>query len=451
MRTVGLAAAAAIVVGNVIGTGVYTSLGFQVAAFPSSGFVILLLWLVGAVIALSGALSYAELCAAQPQSGGEYHLLSKAIHPAAGFLSGWISATVGFAAPVAGAALALGAYAEGIAGDASWLGAGAGTWLGAATIVLCAAVHCTTTRAASRFQTAFTAGKALLVAALAAAAFVFGSDSGTAFKPLPGDLELAFSPAFAVSLIWVTYAYTGWNAAAYIAGEIRDPARLVPRALIGGTLAITALYLALNAGMLYAAPAEVLRGKPEVALEAAKAFLGERGGAIAGGLICFGLISTISAMIWAGPRVSMAMGEDYRALRFLARKNQAGVPVLAVLFQSALALILLFTGTFKTIIEYTQITLTLSSALAVAGVFVQRWRQPDLPRPYRCWGYPVTPLVFLAASAWILWNSFSGEGTRLQSLYGLATIAAGLLLYLPLKALGQGKGASASRGGPDSD
>ena len=414
--------ATCIVVSNMIGTGVFTSLHFQVGPLPS-GFAILVLWLVGGVCALCGALAYGELAAELPRSGGEYHFLSKAFHPAVGFLAGWLSATVGFAAPIAAAAMAFGKYFADVVTGASPL------VLSLAVTALVTAVHLRGAQFGAAFQNGATALKvALIVVFIVAGAFV-KSTQGISFAPHPGAMDLIVSPPFAFSLVFVMYAYSGWNAATYIVGEVREPARNVPLAITLGTLIVAALYLALNATFLRAAPMSELgaEGKIEVGYVAATHIFGEAGGRIMAGLICLGLVASISAMTWIGPRVSMTMGEDHRLLAPLARKSRQGVPALAMLLQLVFVAALLLTASFDQIINYVQFSLTLCAMLAVVGVFVLRVRQPDLPRPYRTWGYPVTPIVFLAISAWML--AFTWQQHRGESLAGLGTLLIGLLIF----------------------
>ena len=405
-----------------IGTGIFTSLHFQVGPLPS-GFVILVLWLVGGVCALCGALAYGELAAALPRSGGEYHFLSEAFHPAVGFLAGWLSATVGFAAPIAAAAMAFGKYFADVLPGASPL------VLSLAVTALVTAVHLRGAKFRAAFQNASTALKVALILFFIVAGAFAKPVAGLSFAPHPGAMDLLASPPFAFSLVFVMYAYSGWNAATYIVAEVRDPARNVPLAITLGTFIVVALYLALNATFLRAAPMAELGadGKFEVGYTAAAHIFGEAGGRIMAALICLGLVASISAMTWVGPRVSMAMGEDHRLLAPLARRSGAGVPVLAMLLQFALVGALLLTASFDQIITYVQFSLTLCSMLAVIGVFVLRVRQPDLPRPYRTWGYPVTPLIFLAISAWML--VFTWQQHRNESLAGLGTLLVGLLLF----------------------
>ena len=414
--------ATCIVVSNMIGTGVFTSLHFQVGPLPS-GFAILVLWLVGGVCALCGALAYGELAAALPRSGGEYHFLSKTFHPAVGFLAGWLSATVGFAAPVAAAAMAFGRYFADVVPGASPL------VLSLVVVVSVTLVHLRGAQFGAAFQNGATALKILLILIFIVAGAFVKAVPGVSFAPHPGAMDLVLSPPFAFSLVFVMYAYSGWNAATYIVGEVRNPSRNVPLAITLGTLIVAALYLALNATFLRVAPMSELgaEGRFEVGYTAATHIFGEAGGRIMAGLICLGLVASISAMTWIGPRVSMAMGEDHRLLAPLARKSRAGVPAVAMWLQLAFVAALLLTATFDQIINYVQFSLTLCSMLAVIGVFVLRVRQPDLPRPYRTWGYPVTPLIFLAISAWML--VFTWQQHRNESLAGLGTLLLGLILY----------------------
>jgi APA family basic amino acid/polyamine antiporter len=403
-----------------IGTGVFTSLGFQVPGIPS-GFSLLMLWVVGGIVALCGALSYAELSAAFPRSGGEYNFLSRVYRPAVGFLAGWVSATFGFAAPVAIAAIAFGDYFQGIMPGAPKM------LLGLALIWITSAILVTGMKQSSMFQDVMTGLKILLIVVLIVAGFAVGGNTSMTFAPSSRDFGLIFSAPFAISLVYVMYAYSGWNAATYISGEIKDPQRNVPRSLIIATLVVTGLYVLLNAAFLYSTPAAKLAGQVNVGLIAGTEIFGPSGGKIVGALICLGLISAVSAMMWIGPRVTMVMGEDVPLLRWFAHKSAAGVPVRALLVQTVIATVLLFTGTFEKVVQFIQFSFTLCSFLAVLGVIVLRYTQPDLPRPYRTWGYPITPIVFLCITLWIL--AFQIMDKPFESLSGLAMMIAGLLVY----------------------
>ena len=422
---------AAIVIANMVGTGVFTSLGFQILGIQS-GFALLMLWVVGGLIALCGAVCYGELAAAMPRSGGEYHYLSQIYHPALGFLSGWVSATVGFAAPSALAALALAQYAQSVwpalagplvAGSAyTW-----GTGLAVAVVLGLALVHGRSTQAGSRLQVIVTALKVGVLVAFIGAGLVLGESQPIRFGPDAAGWRALLSPTFAVSLVYVSYAYSGWNAAAYLTGEIENPRRNLSRMLLTGTAVVLLLYVGLNYVFLRATPLGVLKGQVEVGYLAANWLFGPVAGRFTGGVIAALLVSTISAMVFAGPRIVQTMGEDLPALHWLARRSQAGVPVRALLLQVAITLVFILKPDFKAVLVYAGFVLNLFTFLTVLGVFVLRWRQPALPRPYRAWGYPLTPLLFLALSGWTL--VFIVKDKPTESLYGLYTVVAGLLVY----------------------
>lgn len=419
-RYIGLFTAICIVVANTIGTGVFTSLGFQ-ASDIKSGFALLSLWMVGGIFALCGALSYGELGAAMPRSGGEYHYLSRIYHPALGFLSGWISVTVGFAAPIAAAAIALSEYFSSVFPIFT---PGA---IAVFVVVVISLIHSRNVKMGSQFQDILTLLKVLLIVALIVCGFVLAEPQPIAFLPSTGDANLIFSAPFAISLVYVTYSYSGWNASIYLASEVKEPEKNVPLSLVMGTAIVMVLYLLLNFIFLYSTPIVELAGKIEVGAIAATHIFGSSGGKIMSCLISFGLISSISSMVWAGPRVTQAIGEDIPFFQPLARKNKNGIPVYAIFLQLAIVLVFVITSTFEAAIAYLGFTLTLSSFLTVLGVFVSRIKYPDIPRPYKTWGYPVTPILFLAISLWIL--IFLLRDKPITSMAGLATIALGLPIY----------------------
>ena len=421
VRGYGFHAAAAVVVANMIGTGVFTSLGFQLETIRST-FPLLMLWVVGGVAAFCGAITYAELGAALRRSGGEYTFLGRIYHPAAGFVSGWISATVGFAAPTALAAITFGAYLASVFPSLS------PTWLAAGLVAAAAWVHSATYGASSFFQRSFTTVKVILIAVFCAAAFALvEAPEPVALLPAAGDAQLVFGGAFAVSLIYVSYAYTGWNAATYLTGELENPGRTLPGVLAGGTLLVMVLYLALNYTFLRAAPMSELEGRLEVGHVAAMHIFGPLGADIMGVALAVLLVSTVSAMVLAGPRVLHVIGEDHPAFGFLAKRTPAGIPRVAILTQAALSLLFILSASFEAILVFSGFTLGLNSLLAVAGIFVLRMREPELERPYRAWGYPVTPIVYLALTSWTLVYILLDRPS--QGWMGLALIAAGLVFY----------------------
>ncbi|MEM8685469.1 MAG: amino acid permease [Pseudomonadota bacterium] len=419
----------AIVIANMVGTGVFTSLGFQLLDIQS-GFVILLLWGLGGVIALCGAMTYAELGSAFPRSGGEYNLLSRIYHPAVGFVAGWVSVTIGFAGPSALAAMTFAAYATSI------LETSASIWLERFIAVLLVVgltvIHAGRRSGSGAVQLVFTVLKVIVIVGFCALAFLLiDNPQPVGFLPAEGDVGLITGGAFAVSLIYVSYAYTGWNAATYLSSELDQPQRTLPLILLTGTLVVTLLYVALNFVFLYAAPIAELQGQVEVGLIAAKASFGEVGGRFAGLVLAMLLISTVSAMLMAGPRVLQVMGQDFRALRVAAQVNEDGIPNTAIYIQSGLACLFILTSSFESVLLFAGFTLALSSFATVLGVFVLRWRQPDLARPYRTFLYPLPPLIYLALMGWTLF--FVLVNRPVEGLFGVGAIVSGLLVYFLLR------------------
>jgi APA family basic amino acid/polyamine antiporter len=380
-----------IVVANMIGTGVFTTLGLQAAGIPD-GAALLLLWLIGGLIALCGALSYAELAAALPRSGGEYHFLSRIFHPLLGQLAGWVSVSVGFAAPVALAAMAMGHYAATVF-------PGTPTAIAVAALVLVTAVHAFDLDLGRRVQVVATWLKIAVILLFCAVGLSLPATSGS-LSALPSvtTLEAVWSAPFAVSLIYVAYAYSGWNAAAYVVDEVQDPGRAVPRALLLGTLVVTLLYLLLNLTFLRTVEYDALVGRVEVGALSAETIFGSVGGHLMSLVLTLLLVSTVSAMVLAGPRVLERIGEDLPFFRPLSVRNRRGAPTRAVLLQQGLALAMILTGSFEAVLSFAGFTLTLFAVVTVAGVIRLRRREPDLPRPFRVPWYPLPPLVFILVS-----------------------------------------------------
>ncbi|MEC8268553.1 MAG: amino acid permease, partial [Pseudomonadota bacterium] len=346
MRSYSVQVATAVVVANMVGTGVFTSLGFQLLEIESTG-AILWLWVLGGVCALCGALCYAELGAHHTASGGEYHFLTELIHPYAGFLSGCVSATVGFAAPIALASLTFGIYLA--TAFPSLPPKIAATTL----IVVMVLIHTRTYRESSSGQYLLTLLKLLLIATFVLTAFASGSDfshqvTGTS---LLNAGEILSGPG-AIALIYVTYAYSGWNAATYILGELEHPHRDLPRALIVGCALVTVLYVLLNTAFLTSASISSMTGEVEIAFIVAETVLGESGAFIVSLLLSGVLISTVSAMIMAGPRALQRLGQDYRGLGWLGKTNQGGLPANAIAFLGLVALGFLWTSTFEQILLF---------------------------------------------------------------------------------------------------
>lgn len=420
VAAVSLVAATAIVIADMVGVGVFTSLGFQVEGL-SSPLVVLLLWLVGGLAALCGAMCYAELAAMFPRSSGDYNFLTHSFGPAVGFLAGWLSATVGFSAPVALAAMALGEYAKSLLPGVSPM------VLGLGSILLVTMIHLSGVRQGSVFQIASTGLKIAVIVAFIVVGAVVGWRAPAVDLAGSFQANQVFSAPFAISLVFVMYAYSGWNAATYIVGEIRDPQKNLPRALFMGTGVVIFLYVALNAVFLYTTPISELSGKINVAQIVGIHLFGEAGGRLVDALISIGLVSTVSAMMWIGPRVTMVMGEDLPALRPFAQRSRNGAPTFATLVQMVVASLMLFSQSFESVLEFTQFSLTFCSFLTVFGMVKLRYTRPDLPRPYRAWGFPLVPLVFLSVTLFMMYYLL--QTRPLQSVAGLAVMLAGLLVY----------------------
>lgn len=422
IQKIGLFTAIAYVVANMVGTGVFTSLGFQLSGGVTDVAAIMILWLMGGIIAFTGAQVYGELGAVMPRSGGEYHFLSELYHPAIGFMSGFFSMFVGFAAPIALAAIALGEYFSNIYSiiDVRYIAAG--------VIIIISVVHALGVKTGSAFQLIFTIIKILLIVGFIVAGFIFAPEhQDISVIPTSITWSQVLSAGFAVSLIYVYYSYSGWNASAYFVSELKNPAKNLPRSLIIGTLIVIVLYLLLNFVFLYVSPVADLAGKLDVGAVAANSIFGREGGIIMSGLISLLLISTISSMIFVGPRVIQVIGEDYPALGFMSKKQKNGVPLIAIIVQSSISLILLFTSTFDTLLGYLGVVMNIFCFLTVMGVFIHRKRYPGMKRPYKTWGYPVVPVIFML---FVLWNFiYMLKDKTTETLIGLSTLAVGLVFY----------------------
>lgn len=416
--------AAALIIANMVGMGVFTSLGFQLVSIQD-GFTILMLWVLGGIAALCGAASYAELGAALPRSGGEYNFLTRIYHPIAGFISGWVSATIGFAAPIAAIAIAFGAYTvQVIPGEhKEWVKP-----LAVGLVIVATLVHGQSRQRGSHFQNIFTALKIVLILGFCVAALALVPEPQTvSLMPAKGDLAVMTSSTFAVALIYVTYSYTGWNAATYITGELENPQRDLPKVLILGTGLVMAVYVLLNYVFMRVAPVAEMAGQVEIGYIAAKHAFGDIGGRVIGGMFALLLISSVSAMTLAGPRALQAIGEDFEGLDFLSRTNKNDVPYIAIILQSLIAIAFILTSSFKTIMVFAAAMLAFNSFLTVFGIFVLRWREPKLARPYKTWAYPITPIIYLLITGFTL--VYVIQDNPMQALVGLAIIITGAKFY----------------------
>ncbi|MBI4946196.1 MAG: amino acid permease [Bacteroidetes bacterium] len=424
-KYIGFFTATSIVIANMIGTGVFTSMGFQVMGIHS-GFALLLLWVIGGVAALTGALCYGELGAALPRSGGEYNFLSQIYHPTVGFLSGWVSATVGFAAPVAASAIALGSYLSRVFPSFNPM------YVASCIVVLLTVVHVSNVKTGRGVQNFLTTLNVIVIFGIIVFGIFSARTGSVHFMPAQDAIKDILSPAFGVALFFVSFAYSGWNASTYITGEIDNPQKNLPKSLFIGTMLVLFLYVMLNFIFLYTVPLSEMKdagGNPvvDIGSVAAVKIFGETGGKVIAVVISLLLLSSVSSMIMAGPRVTQVMGEDFHLFRFFAKKNKNNIPFIAILAQSCITLFFIFTSTFEAVITYIGFTLNLFTFLSVLGLFVLRIKKPGLSRPYKTWGYPITPIVFLCMGGWLLVYGLMYKQT--ESLAGLATVGIGLSVY----------------------
>lgn len=407
-----------------VGTGVFTSLGFQVMGIKSVS-AILVLWLVGGLVALSGALTYAELAVRYPRSGGEYNFLSSIYHPALGFLSGWISSTVGFAAPMAISCMAFGSYFSKIFPELAPI------QLALSLLAVLTILNLLSFKAGSGFQSFFTILNICLITCICLASFFFSSPTHFKLSFNSNDISNIFNPSFAVSLVYVSLAYSGWNSATYVAGEIKKPKENLPKALFRGTLIVILLYLALNFVFLYAVPIENLAGVVEVGYLAASTLFGQTGGIIISLIICIGLIASVNSLMIAGPRVIQTIGEDFSFFNIFTTKNKNGSPIYAILFQTSIAALLIITASFENILTYIGFTLSLFTTLSVAGIFVARAKDDPKVLEYKTPLYPYVPVFFVLVEASMMFYLFYEKPE--ESFYGMLTVASGLIIYTFVK------------------
>jgi APA family basic amino acid/polyamine antiporter len=434
-RHISFRSAVGLVVANVIGVGIFTTTGFQ-AADLGNPLLILFLWALGGILAYFGALCYGELAAAMPYAGAEYVYLRETYGPSFGVMSAFVSLTAGFPAPIAAALKSLVIYLSAVAPllDSQRLVMGVlaiNDLIAIGLVWALIAIQMRGIRQSIQFNNFVTLLKVggIIVIILAAAAFGRGDTGNFAYVSVAnqGMGMIALFTALATSLIFVMFCYSGWNAAAYVASEIIEPQRNLPRALVAGTVIVTALYLGLNAVYLYGADVDQLAGKVEVGLVAARELFGSWGVALVTVVLVISLLASASAMMIVGPRVSFALGGDVNALRWFAKTNSAGTPVNAILTQGTVTSVLIVSGRVDQILQYAGFTLALMSALAVSCVMVQRVRNPELDRPFRLPGYPIPPLFYLVVTIWTMAWAFLGR--PLESSLALLTVAAGGALY----------------------
>ncbi len=440
VREIGLFSAVIVVVANMVGTGIFTTPGLIMEELREPK-TMLLAWMVGGIFALTGALCYGELGAIFPRAGGEYVFLKEGFGKSMAFLTGWISLIVGFSAPIAAAAMAFAKYGfQAFNIHDTWsikLFEIAGhevvfspfILLAIGVILFFSLVHQGNIVTGKKIQDGLTVFKIFIICGFIAAGFLWGDGSWGNFS---GELKSSkvLSPQFAVSLIFITFAYTGWNAAAYLGGEVKNPEKNIPLSLITGTVIVLILYLLLNAVFVYALPPQEMSGVVEVGATATTALFGKNYNVFFSAAVALCLLSVLSVMILTGPRVYYAMSKDGIFFRVFEKVDpQRKTPRYAVCLQAAVAILIVITISFDVLLLYIGFTLALFSMLTVIGLFVIRFKYPEIKRPYKVWGYPVVPLIYIIGNIWILY--FSITSRPIVSFFGLATIISGLLVYIP--------------------
>ena len=423
------------VIANMIGTGIFTSIGFQVMNPPigiPDPFAIMFIWFIGGVFALCGATAYAEVATTFKESGGEYTFLSKIYHPIVGFASGWVSIIVGFSAAIAALALASGDYLMPIMNEL--LGSNLPEFtpkivaiilIGLVTFIQLGGVV-----TGGLFQNIITTIKLLFILVVIITPFFFLADSGksnVSFSPTSSSWSTIFSLPFAGSLVYVMFAYSGWNSSSYIAGNMENPKKNLPFSLVTGTAIVTLIYLALTGVFMYVCTFDEMRGKVAIGNIVISKVFNEQAALIFAGLFAVALVSGINAMFIAGPRVAQRMGEDYRIFSFLKGQNEKGAPVNAILLQTLISISIVLLFDFRMILQYIELTLSIFCLLTVVGVFVIRARKLGDESSIKTWGYPFTPLLFIAVTLWMILYFVQMEPMRL--VWTGVTILSAVVIY----------------------
>jgi APA family basic amino acid/polyamine antiporter len=443
-RGFGLPTATFVVVASMVGTGVLTTSGYTVLSTGSNA-LMLALWVVGGLVALCGALCVAELSAMLPRSGGDYVFLYEAYGPLIAFLTGWVSFLIGFGGPIAVSGFGAAKYLLAplaLEGEASVLGWSipwpllAQLALASVAIVAFGLIHASGAKSSSWTQGITTSLKFGILAALAVAGLVAGWGRWENVADLPPPSRWRWEGMF-FSLVYISYAYTGWNAAGYMAGEVEEPRRRVPRAILLGTGLVLALYLALNLFYALALPVQAVReaaerGEPDavarVAQLAASRVFGTGVSNALSAAIGLTLLASLSAFVLTGPRVAYAMALAGQFPALAGRLSpRTGAPAIATAVQVGWSLVLLWTGSFESILLYSSVGLAMFSMLTVAGVYVLRWRRPELPRPFRTPGYPLVPAIYLIVTATLTGAAFLQR--PVESTWALVSILIGVPVY----------------------
>ena len=421
-RRLGLIDALSIVVGIIIGGGIFLVPNLVAQSLKSPA-AIIGVWVFAGVISFFGALACAELGCAIPATGGQYVYLREAYGPMVGFLCGWSMFTVARTAQVAWLAVTLALYVSYFVPlsplESKLLGIGA--------IVLFTAINYRGVTAAAIVQRIFTLAKVAGLLVIIASAFLWAGKPAS-HTPAIGQTFTTQLSSFGVALIACVLAYDGWVQLVFVAGEIRKPERNVLRALAGGSVICIAIYVLANLAYIRVLSIDEIAASPRVAASVALRTLGSRGAGLVSLTILISIVGTLNGCFLTSPRVYFAQARDGLFFRKFAEvQPRYRTPGFAILAQCGWAVVLVVTGSYETLVDYAMFALWLSYGLMVAGVIILRRKQPNLPRPYRMWGYPVTPILFLAITAWFIGNMlWTRPG---PSLAGAALIATGIPVY----------------------
>lgn len=421
-RRLGMWSAIAVLVGSTIGSGIFR-VPSTVAADVGSVGAIGMLWVLGAVVALFGALTLAELAALFPRSGGIYVFLREAYGPLPAFLFGWTELLVIRPSALGAIAMLFAEYVQ----EFVPLSDGQVRMVAAAAIFLLAAANIRSVRWGAAVQNASTAAKSLALVGLAVLAFVLGNPGGGALAGPIGFQPLSWG-GFGVALIAVMWAYDGWADLTFMAGEVRDPARTLPRALLGGTLAVVAIYLAVNLAYLYVLPVPEMVGRPLVAADAARRIFGQAGASIVAAMVLLSAFGALNGSTMTGPRILFAMADDGLFFRPIAAVHpRFRTPWAAIALAAALGIGYVSIRSFEQLADAFILGIWPFYALAVGAVYILRRKRPELARPYRTVGYPVVPMVFLVASLAMLLNAAVEQ--PVSTLIGFGVILLGVPVF----------------------
>ena len=431
------AVATNMVIANMVGTGIFTAIGYQVMnnGIPDP-FSILIIWVIGGLLSLCGAFSYSEVASCINRSGGEYSYLSDLYHPLVGFLSGWTSIIVGFSAAIAALGLAIGEYFLPLIGfdknytlNILYFDISIQKLVALGAIIIIAGIHVRGIKFGGIFQNYITFFKLILISLILVLPFLFSDyeHSNISFLPTAETSKTILSSAFAGSLVWVMFSYSGWNASTYILRNLEKPKKTLPFSLIFGTIFVTIIYVLLNFIFMYVASFKELEGQIDVGNIVMQKVLGKNTALIISGVFSFALLSGLSAMMMAGPRVAEEIGKDFHLFKILAKQNRKGNPTIAIFFIASVSSFLVIFSSFKDMIEYIGIALTIFSFLTVSAVFVIRKKNITNQLGIRCWGYPFTPLLFQFLSLWMMYYFISEDPIKI--VWCIITLIPAVLIY----------------------